>query len=137
MQKFVELVEHDAGFDHDRLLLRIEFTDAREITRTVENQIIAQRLAIGAGAAAARGEGKPVSALRLHAAHDAVDVIAFGGIKNGQRRHLINAVVGGRDDARGVIGFDIAAKTAGLDGVDQRRQRVGGDSVQSCACKRC
>ncbi len=107
--------------------LRIKAQDIVEVLGGIKNDGVVQRLAIGAGPTAARGDfdlGKFFPPRKLH---DNVDVIARSGLQHGARHHLINAVIGGIDQAGREIGMDFTGKLAlGL----QRFQKAQRQTVQ-------
>lgn len=92
LQLPVEIVEHDAGFDHAGALFDIERDDLVQIFRAVENNAVVDGLAALRGAAAARRDDAPVISGNGHGAQG---VVHGAGDDNTERFDLVERGVGG------------------------------------------
>ncbi len=112
LQPGIKLIQHHTGLDMHKPALCIEAQDVIQVFGGIKNDGVIERLAIGAGPATPRGDfdlGKFLAPRKLH--HD-IDVTPRLGLQDGGRHHLIDAVIGGMDQAGREIGMDFTRKLA-------------------------
>ena len=90
---------HDAGLHAYPTFLQVELQDARHVARDVHDDPVAQRLAVGAGAAAARAQLQVPEGLAVGQLERCRDVRLVLGEYHGQRNQLIHRVVRRADEA--------------------------------------
>ncbi|MET3438602.1 hypothetical protein ABIC44_003297 [Sphingomonas sp. 1185] len=128
-QKGVQLVQHDARFDRDRVRLRGECPDPAHVACEIDDDPVVQRLAVGTSIAAACCQGEIGVA---QGANQQGHVVAGTRIDDGGRADLIDAVVGRRDLPRADAILGIAGEPRLIQGAKQ----VGDRRHQAAAAPR-
>ena len=133
LEERVQVVEHHAGLHADEPGLEIERQDLRHVARQVHDDAARQRLAVGAGAAASRGERDAVEARLVDEPQREGDVCRGAREDHRRGQQLVDAVVGRGRQARRVVGADLAAEPvvlqSGCEGGDARVD--AGEGVQA------
>ena len=110
-KKLVQLIFDDPGFNAHPALFGVNLDDAIHIAGHIDNNPAVQRLAVGAGAAAARREDQRCKARFGGDARQQGHVRRRTREKDRIRQQLIDAVVGGHRQPVGIAGGGIAGKT--------------------------
>ena len=119
LERGIELVLDRTGLHPHPTFLDVDFEDLVHMARQVDDDAVGQRLAIGAGATAARGQ---LDVLETRLAHQCGNPRHIVGI---QREHcglgqaLVNRVVGGQHRAGAVVGTDLATEAAVAQGFEE------------------
>ena len=119
LQRSVELVLDHPGLHAHPALFDVDLQNAVHVPRQVDHDAVGQRLTVGAGAAATRGDHHfPVSRLGDQACNPR-HILGVHREHRRLRQALIDRVVGGEHHATGVIGADFTTKAAGFQGVEE------------------
>ena len=97
-QRGIELILHHAGLDAYPALVRVDLEDPVHVARDVHHKTLRQRLAVGAGSAAARCEDDVLEAGLGRDTREAHQVIDVARKHDKLGKQLIDRVVGCRDD---------------------------------------
>ncbi len=119
LERSIELVLHGAGLHPHPALLDIDFEDVVHVPRQVDDNAIGQRLAVGAGAPAARGELDVPKACFGHQRGHARHIVGIQREHRSLRQALIDRVVGGQHRAGRVVGADLATEAAVAQGFEE------------------
>ncbi len=119
-QRGVELVLDHPGLHPHPALLDIDFEDTVHVPRQVDDDAVRQRLAVGAGAAAAWRDHHVLMRRLGDQLRHSRDIVGIHGKHRRLRQALIDRVIGGQYHATGVIAADLTAKTAGPEGFEER-----------------
>ena len=108
----VELVLDHAGFDPRPALRDVDLEDPVHVPRDVDHEPVRERLAVGPGPAAARGELHVGEARVLRRARDADQVVRVARERDRLRRELVDRVVGGQHRPVGMGEGQVAREAA-------------------------
>src|SRR5690606_11197641 len=118
-QRLVQLVLDDTGLHACPAFLDIDLEDPGEIAGELDHESFAQRLAVGAGTAAARAQHDLLKARFGEEPADALQILDRLRKDDSLRHDLIDRVVGRQHLARGTLLGKVAFKS----GRCQRRQK--------------
>ncbi|MNS51278.1 hypothetical protein D3C72_839480 [compost metagenome] len=124
-QRGVELILDHSGLHAHPALLDVDFQNAVHVPRQVDDDAVRQRLAVGAGAATARGDHHLLIGRFGDQPRHPCQVISVQRKHRRLRQALIDRVVGRQHHTAGVIGADFTAKAAGFQGCEELLVIVG------------
>ena len=142
LERGIQLVLHHAGLDAHATVLDIDLENAVHVPRDIHQHAVIERLAIGAGTAAAWRQGDARKAWLVGEARDALDILGMARVDHGLRQHLIERVVGRQHGAVGVVRTDVTGKACisqggqevqieGIDGGGHIQQAFGHDLARA------
>ncbi len=107
----IQLILDHPGFDFYPALFDVDLQNAVHVARHVDHDAGIERLAVGAGAAAARAEGQRLESLIPGQAGDQRHVGGGTGEHHRIGQQLIDAVVGGHRQPVSVAGGGVAVES--------------------------
>ena len=111
LERGVELILDHAGLNPHPAVLDVDLEDPVHVTGDIHYQPVGQRLAVGAGAAAARGEHDVAVRLASEQAGDQFEIGSIARIEHRHRQALVNGVVRRQHGTVGGIVTDVSPET--------------------------
>ncbi len=116
LQRGVELVLDHTGLHPHPALFNVDFQNAIHVPRQVDDDAVRQRLTVGAGATASRGDHHFLVRRFGNQPRHPCHIVRIQRKHRRLRQALIDRVVGRKHHAAGVISADFPAKTAVFQG---------------------
>ena len=118
-ERGIELVLDHPGLDPHPAFLDVDFEDLVHVPRQVDDDPVGQRLAVGTGAAAARGQLDLAKARFGHQRGDSRHIVGIQREHRGLGQALVDRVVGSEHRAGAVVGAELATETGSTQGIEK------------------